>query len=315
MFQPRPENFLLQIARQAAERLYCHAETLTFIQHSENVTFQVQQANGKPALLRLHVPLVPEFGTHGQHPEMIQSELDWLAALHAEGLPVPRPLHAPVRLHIPGQGVVYATLLEWLDGHIYHGRLRYHQVQNIGELVGKVHMHGLHWKRPPGFARPRLGLERYQAALKAIMPLQSDGRLTAADVAPLQTILMQLEDLLQSITLPQGLLHGDLYRGNFLWQGEHPALIDFSMCGEGYLLYDLAACLEHIPQKHHNTFWTAYRKQIPISPEHQQLLPFFYIANGLVSLAIWVRHPPSQEALIQRLGTLARAATEHLRRW
>lgn len=315
MFLQKPESHLLTAAQQAAAQFGCQPETLTFIQHSENVTFRVLLASGQPALLRLHIPLVPEFGDHGQHIEMIRSELAWLTALQAEGLPVPCPLGEVLSLEVPGYGAAYATLLTWIEGEIFNGSLRYHQVQGMAELVGKIHAHGLRWARPANFTRPRFDLARYRQALASIAAMQSDGRLTTANFYPLQIVIDRLEDLLTTTPLPKGLLHGDLYRGNFLWQGDQPALIDFSMCAEGPLLYDLAACLEHVSQKHHATFWEAYKKHVPIADEHVQLLPIFYVANGLVSLAIWVNHPPSQEALIQRLGTLSRAAAEYLRRW
>ncbi len=305
-----------ELARQALQAFGWGQAAASFIQHSENITFRVEHPDGRRAVLRLHLPLVPEFGAHGADANQIRFETAWLQALQAAGLPVPRPWQTPqgdtlVTLH-QGADPVHATLLAWLPGETLQPPLRAAHADALGQLVGRIHAHGSRWQPPAGLLRPAWDLPRFQAALQTIAAMQQDGRLTHQDIYPMQRAVTLLGEIIQRYRPEQGLLHGDLYLGNVLWHNEQPQLIDFSMCGPGYYLYDLAACLEHIPYHHHATFLEAYRRRQPLSDQHLQLLPGFYIAHALVSLAIWVNHPPAQEALIQRLGMVRRAAEEFI---
>ncbi len=288
----------------------------TFIQHSENITFHIVQPNGQEALLRLHQPLTAEFGNHGADPQQVRSETAWLLALNEANIPAPRPLATPegeTVIALPGEGrPILATLLSWLPGDVLPSSPNASQAQALGELVGRVHAHGRSWQPPPNFHRPRWDLPRFHHALQTLSIMQADGRMTHQDIYPLQRTLNLLADVIQQHQPEQGLLHGDLYLGNVIWQGDQPQLIDFSMCGPGYYLYDLAACLEHIPYHLQAFFIDAYRRYHPLSDEHLQLLPGFYIAHALVSLSIWVNHGPAQETLIHRLGIVRRAAREFI---
>jgi hypothetical protein len=95
---------------------------LTFIQHSENVTYRVTHQR-KTFLLRLHSPRRPEMGAHGADPAMIESELLWLDALKRARLPVPAAIRnrAGERVtRLDGERTTLnATLLTWLDGQDY----------------------------------------------------------------------------------------------------------------------------------------------------------------------------------------------------
>ncbi len=306
----------LQLAHQALTAFGWSEAAAHFIQHSENITFRCEHPARGQALLRLHHPLVPEFGAHGADADQIRHEISWLHALAAAGLPVPRPLHTPagepvVTLKAVGPPV-HATLLSWLEGEPLADPPQMQHAAAMGDLVGRIHAHGSRWAQPAGFVRPRWDTARFQVALRRIAAMQEDGRLVYQDVYPLQRAISLLADLIDSLQPPLGLLHGDLYAGNFLWRDDRPQLIDFSMCGPGYYLYDLAACLEQIPYHHQATFLEAYRQRHPLRDEHLQILPGFYIAHALVSLSIWVNHAPAQEALIQRLSMVRRAAEEFI---
>lgn len=73
--------------------------------------------------------------------------------------------------------------------------------------------------------------------------------LASAEDAQVRTVLPILREEIdwlsgQSETQPVGVIHGDLFRDNVLFEGEEiTALLDFESAAKGALAYDLAVCL------------------------------------------------------------------------
>jgi homoserine kinase type II len=92
-------------------------------------------------------------------------------------------------------------------------------------------------------------------------PIRRAGRFTLADLvklhdkvaaagrAELNAPLARLRALHAELSaaapaLPQGVVHGDLFRDNVLWQGEQlVALLDWESASDGVVIYDLAVTL------------------------------------------------------------------------
>ena len=81
-----------QIAWQALDAYDLVSPRVTYLQHSENITFKVDTAAEVPYLLRIHSPLTEAMGRHGKDPEAVRSEMRWLDVLHRGNLPVQRPV-------------------------------------------------------------------------------------------------------------------------------------------------------------------------------------------------------------------------------
>ena len=81
----------LEMAGHALEAYNIQPVTVTFIQHSENITFKVDASQGM-YLLRLHVPATPAFGDHGSDVLAVNSEMLWLEALRRARFPGPMPV-------------------------------------------------------------------------------------------------------------------------------------------------------------------------------------------------------------------------------
>src|SRR5512145_1298081 len=110
------------LAAQALTAYGLQGISCTFLQHSENVTFRVENGQ-KKLLLRLHKPLTPEMGQHGADPLMVESELNWLDALKRARMPVPTAIRNRAGERVTrlewNQTPLNATLLTWLDGIDY----------------------------------------------------------------------------------------------------------------------------------------------------------------------------------------------------
>jgi homoserine kinase type II len=104
----------------------------------------------------------------------------------------------------------------------------------VGEALGRLHVAGKDTPRGPGRFEPsdlRVRLRRIAAAPDAQI---------AGQAGPLGEKLAAWESR-RDAELPRGLIHGDLFRDNVLWnaEGEISALLDFESASDGVLAYDL----------------------------------------------------------------------------
>ena len=88
--------------------------------------------------LRLHWPGY-------QEKESINSELEWIAALHREGLPVPEPIRSvdgDLLVEVEVAGVPeprQCSLLRWVKGRMVEKNVRPEHIREIGRLIGRFH--------------------------------------------------------------------------------------------------------------------------------------------------------------------------------
>jgi Ser/Thr protein kinase RdoA (MazF antagonist) len=289
-------------------------EDVTFIQHSENITFRVTTP-GKSFLLRLHLPLTSGLGSHGANPEVIRSEMLWLNSLQRNKLPVPHPVRNRAGGFITkvtgaDRKPVNGTVLEWLEGELYTRELETEDtVAQIGMLAGKIHSHSSRWQLPPPFERPTYNANYFTRIVDSLKPAVDDGRIDYNDFKILHTSIQDLSRILQPIRKTRksfGLIHGDLHRGNFIHHDGEISLIDFSLCAFGYYMYDLGTCLSNIQPSLHSIFLSNYSRFFPLPKNYERLIEGFFIASYAVTFSFWMDNPEAQEALVQRVPYIAR---------
>lgn len=156
-----------------------------------------------------------------------------LQLLNRRGLPVPAPLQDVdgIALHsLLGRPTL---LMPRVAGeHPIHPSAQ--QCQALGETLAAIHR----TTRDAELQHPsHRGLAWLVRAAAKVRP-----HLDAGQIQLLDQQLAEL-DMLEGLqpTLPQGVIHGDLFRDNALFQGgELSGIIDFFSAGSGYLLLDLA---------------------------------------------------------------------------
>jgi Ser/Thr protein kinase RdoA (MazF antagonist) len=302
------------LAAQALAAYDLASPTLSFIQHSENVTFRVQSGAGS-YLLRLHEPRSPNFGLHGSDPAAIRSELLWLEALRRSRLPVQRPVRNRAgalltQVEDSSSGPLNCSLLTWLEGSLYTRELETADTAaQIGRLVGQLHLHASRWRLPEGFVRPRRDIRYYEEAIQSLAPAVADGRIGYQDFKALQTAMYTLIVLIRSMRKTrrtEGLIHADLHRGNFVYHTGQVSPIDFSFCSFGHFAFDLGICLASVSPGLHSTFIANYARFFTLPRDAARLIEAFFIGGYVGTFALWVADAEAQETLVQRVPYIAR---------
>lgn len=180
---------------------------------------------------RYFLRLYEEQGVEGA-----QRELAVLEQLSAAGVPV---VAARAHQGRPWLGVAAGkplAVFPWREGHMLCQRaVTPDAARRVGRALAQVHCAPVGRTPTDRFDPAELGrrLERVQRESRALAP----------DARRVERELLRVRASRDS-ALPRGLIHGDLFRDNVLWQGERiSALLDFESACDGPYVYDLAVCL------------------------------------------------------------------------
>lgn len=174
---------------------------------------------------------------HRSEPEL-QAELAWLQALAEAQLPVCHPLPTDSgALLIPcelfGERFMASafTLLEGIS-QPPEGDWPIEVLLNLGKLAARLHLlgHALPGEqmlnRPDWDTHAEQASELFRGELAWLLPKFRACR--------------EALSLLPKSPEHYGLIHGDIHRGNFLIQEQHPQIYDFDDCFQGWYAQDLA---------------------------------------------------------------------------
>ena len=156
--------------------------------------------------------------------------LGFMAHLAARGIPCPAPLaDAAGEVLRPLNGKP-AVLVSCLSGHDLAMPGDAHCAA-LGDLLARLHLAGADFS--PRWPNPRGGAWRAATAARVAPYLDAaDAAMLTAEVA----LHAQVD-----AALPRGLVHGDLFRDNALFEAERlTGVLDFYFAGEDALLFDLA---------------------------------------------------------------------------
>jgi Ser/Thr protein kinase RdoA (MazF antagonist) len=227
---------------------------LKLIAYTGNGLYQVTVPAGNPIApgkytLRLHQP-------NYMKPKFIVSEMEWLSALHQEGITVPIPVRnleddwltvADGGYEVPQKR--NCTLIGWTEGRVLHKSIRPQHFTALGRVVGRMHGQSKRWKRPKGFARPHWDWDG----------LYGDGFSYGAPAADAREAIPKVHQAVFNETLKRvreaseqlgkgkdvyGLIHADLGFGDnvAILKGEARPF-DFDDCGFGYWVFDFGVAL------------------------------------------------------------------------
>ncbi|MDP9003106.1 MAG: homoserine kinase [Myxococcota bacterium] len=164
-----------------------------------------------------------------------QRETAMLERLAAAGVPTPAPLRALDGSLVRVLTGKPAALFPWRDGQMRcQAGVTLEEAARIGQALAHVHLAGAGEVCEAG----RFGFSELLARVDRVAA-SGDPRF-APWVPSLKADLERVHAARQP-DLPRGLIHGDLFRDNVLWDpcGEISALLDFESACEGTYAYDL----------------------------------------------------------------------------
>jgi homoserine kinase type II len=207
----------------------------------------------------------------------------------AAGLPVPvvlRDCHGEPFASLDGKP---AMLCPRLPGrHVCNPTLQ--QVQAVGRFLARFHLatasSGLCL---PGYPRDADWLERNARECQGYLPYGAEALLTSARRTV--TSALSRQDM---ILLPRGVIHGDLFRDNVLFDSRGlTGVLDFHHAADGFLLYDLAVAINDwctdsqgaLDHERTLSLLRAYHSIRPVRSAELWYLPIFLLYAGL---AFWL---------------------------
>lgn len=169
-----------------------------------------------------------------------------VAALAAGGVVTPPPViardgrpYAP----LPDAHAKWVSVFPWRGGkHLAPDEVTAERAAQLGGALAQLHVAGLAlpvaWRRGSIYDHDHL-VHRY-----AKFSCLSDPALTQASSMLGDELAMASEAQVVRRRATQGIIHGDLFRDNVLWDaGEVTAILDFEQASGGSLAYDLAVCI------------------------------------------------------------------------
>ena len=168
-----------------------------------------------------------------------------ITALAAAGVAAPPPLVAiDGRPYAPLGGIrKWASVFPWRPGeHVAAEAVTPAHAATFGAALGELHLAALElpeaWRRGSIYDHDHLVM-RFERCARV------DDKALARAVAVLReelAVAAAARPLRRGAT--HGIIHGDLFRDNVLWEGDRiSAILDFEQASGGSLVYDLAVCI------------------------------------------------------------------------
>lgn len=201
--------------------------------------------------------------------------------LDRSGLPVPNPVKT-----LDGMAsTIFCGKPAWLFPRLPGSHLTsvdHHHCEVIGEALARLHESA----RACRYSRTNPYDEQFLAHTLA----GHRHRISAEDAAMCDDILIEYRRLTHSADLPQGVIHGDLFRDNALFDSEAlTGIIDFYHACDDFLAQDLAITLNDWAtatdgssiKARENALIAGYEKVRALTPEEHAALPVLRRAGAL----------------------------------
>ncbi|MEZ4738532.1 MAG: phosphotransferase [Flavobacteriales bacterium] len=235
------------LAKRVMARYDLKAFGLQFICYSRNVLFRVDTDSG-PYALRLDVDTARSMSE-------VRSELTWLQTIN-RNLPVTVPVPNAAkngeliqRMKAPDLGLeATAVLFSWIEGEPMYGSVPPERMEELGEMIGRMHVHGSKFEPPRSFHLPTwrpdmvhywLGVQHAPECL-TYDRFQQVKRAATWAASEYSTVRRDLGT---------GIIHSDLSGQNLIVRSTDIAAIDLEACSIGPFVQDLAMTLTYFTDR------------------------------------------------------------------
>jgi homoserine kinase type II len=211
--------------------------------------------------------------------------VDLLDYLAARQLPVPGPVHDRDGIALQRLAGRPALLFPRMPGS-HPSAPNLTQCAALGEALGRMHQASQHFTGKRANPRDLAWLQRRH---REVLPFLSED-----DQALMSQEIAAYGKELAAIELPQGAIHGDLFRDNTLYDGDRlGGIIDFYNGCSGELLFDLAIVINDwtsndagdIDEARYDAILGAYLAHRPLTEQERELWP---VMLRLTALRYWL---------------------------
>ncbi|MDQ3928719.1 MAG: phosphotransferase, partial [Chloroflexota bacterium] len=159
----------------------------------------------------------------------------------------------------------------------------------VGRYMAELHNHSESFTPPPGFQRPRWDRNRLFGAGSVLHMTDAGRYFSRAELKLFEAAAERVGRTMQRLGEGRdvfGLIHADLHNRSYLFHEDQVSAIDFSDCGWGYYLYDMAITLGELKHREdypalHAAFLAGYRQARPLSEQHEGLINTFMVARRM----------------------------------
>ncbi|MEK4664484.1 phosphotransferase [Priestia sp. FSL H7-0729] len=298
------------VAKEALRQYPIIWEELVYLGKSDNVTFRVQTHDvNQTFLIKIHTA-TSSIKSKGN----IASELIWLEALVRDtNLVVPAPVRnlqgdLVTEISTDHSGNTFiVTMQHWVNGSVLNREPTSNETENLALLMAALHRHSMQWNEPEGFDRPLYNANHLYSSLHQLKELVNLELISSEAFVHVEESAHKIADAIHSHTPllnNWGIIHSDLHESNYVFYEDIPRPIDFSNCGYGFYLFDMAETCMHLSSENRKVFISSYSKVNQLQENYLELLEAFFIWSIIRTFAFHSLNPKEHQPLVQNFPSV-----------
>lgn len=264
--------------KQEIKRIYnIDVIKVIFLGKSDNSAFRTETLTNK-YLLKFH--------SGNDSKTMIESELKWIEAINKD---TKLEVQCPIK-NSEGELVTslfdhlgnhsFCTLQSWIEGELLQTQPTDQQIEGLANLMVTLHNQAAYWNEPETFSRPIFNYEHLLNSLKQLSILIKVDVLTSEHYEIFQKITNKIHLVIHKQDINSntwGIIHSDLHEGNYIINNGKPYAIDFSCCGFGFYLFDIAETFLHLNPNSQIKFIHYYQKKRKLQEDYHEVMEAFFL--------------------------------------
>ncbi|MBO0992755.1 phosphotransferase enzyme family protein [Bacillus sp. SD088] len=250
-----------------------------YLGESDNLTFCIHTVDNNKYVLKCHMG--------AKSSRFIESELRWLEELKTNtNLKIQTPIRNRdnqfiTKINDNKTGApAYWALQEWVEGEVLDRQPTDPEIKKLARLMVTLHKNSCSWGAPETVERPCYNTENLMISLIQLELLLRLNIITSNDFKILQETTRKIEGVIHSQKKNNdtwGMIHSDIHESNYVFHNGEPSIIDFSSCGFGYYLFDVAETLLHLNPNNRRKFITYYQDERKLAGDYLEVLEAFFI--------------------------------------
>jgi len=304
----------MELIRLAQEILLSYSlsePSIEFIRHNENIIFKVtDKADSKKYVLRIHSAATAGLSGVQHTLPGLQSEMALLNELiHSSFNRVQQPILNRNEEYVTEyrsdehSKSYYATLVTWIEGATlsFTENNRNEAAFALGETLALFHEATCNMPSMKHLIRPEYDARRIDSAIHELRVGIELELYTPKQYEMIKETLNYIKQ--QLIELDQrestwGIIHADIQLDNVVLMDGHPYLIDFSLSGFGYYLFDIASASYLLPNDLREVFLEGYSSRGSFTNEDLKYVEGFMLMDAFISYMFFI-HDASRNGWIK----------------